>query len=178
MSKKRKAIIIIIAVITAAVGISAALIIHNNKSNETRLSDITLSNGTLPTHPLQQLESFETELTSPQETDDAVNIDNVKNQWWYLYDDESVTCYAFYFSDNSRTDIAYFDESVLNGESYKSGYSVYNQDGSDIILKHLPDAFPIKDFTLRVKDDRLYSNDMPLEKGDKPSNDKFISYYR
>lgn len=178
MSKKKRAIIIIIAVITAAVCISAALIIHNSKSNETQLSDITLNNGALPTHPLQQLESSEAELAPSQEKDDAVNIDNIKNQWWYLYDDESVTCYAFYFSDNSRADIAYFNESVLNGESYKSGYSVYNQDGSDIILKYLPDAFPIKDFTLSVKDDRLYSNDTPLEKGDKPSNDKFISRYK
>ena len=178
MKNNKKTALIIAAVIIAAVIISAALIIHNKNSGSTPLEDITVSESVLPSHPLR-IEDEASELTAAADsnTKPTADISSVKRIWWYLYNDEQKVCYAFYFGDNSRVDLAYFDDSVLQGEDYKSGYSVYTQDGENIILRYLPDSFPIKNFTFTVKDDKIYLNDEALSNGSSPSNENFIEHF-
>ena len=136
MKNKKKTALIIAAVIIAAVIVSAALIIHNKNSGSTPLEDITVSESVLPSHPLK-IEDEASELTAAADsnTKPTADISSVKGIWWYLYTDEQKVCYAFYFGDNSRVDLAYFDDGVLQGEAYKSGYSIYTQDGENIILR-------------------------------------------
>lgn len=178
MKNKKKTALIIAAVIIAAVIVSAALIIHNKNSGTTPLEDITVSESVLPSHPLK-IENEATELTAAADsnTKPTADISSVKDSWWYLYDDGQKACYAFYFGDNNRVDLAYFDDTVLQGEDYKSGYSVYTQDGDDIILRYLPDSFPIKNFTFTVKDNKLYLNGEALSNGSSPSNENFIKHF-
>lgn len=175
MKNKKKTAVIIAVVIIAAVVISAALIIHNNKSKQTPLEDITVSESVLPSHPLK-IEDDASELTTT-ETKPTADISSVKYHWWYIYDNDKKTCYAFYLGDNSRVDLAYFDDTVLQGEDYKSGYSVYTQDGDDIILRHLPDSFPIKNFTFTVRDGKMYLDNKELTNGSSPSNENFIKHF-
>ena len=178
MKNKKKTALIIAAVIIAAVIVSAALIIHNKNSGSTPLEDITVSESVLPSHPLK-IEDEASELTAAADsnTKPTADIWCVKGIWWYLYNDEQKVCYAFYFGDNSRVDLAYFDDDVLQGEDYKSGYSIYTQDGENIILRYLPDSFPIKNFTFTVKDDKVYLNDEALSNGSYPSNENFIEHF-
>ena len=178
MKNNKKTALIIAAVIIAAVIISAALIINNKNSGSTPLEDITVSESVLPSHPLR-IEDEASELTAAADsnTKSTADISSVKRIWWYLYNDEQKVCYAFYFGDNSRVDLAYFDDGVLQGEDYKSGYSVYTQNGDDIILRYLPDIFPIKNFTFTVKDDKIYLNDEALSNGSSPSNENFIKHF-
>lgn len=178
MKNKKKTALIIAAVIIAAVIVSAALIIHNKNSGSTPLEDITVSESVLPSHPLK-IEDEASELTAAADsnTKPTADISNIKGSWWYLYNDEQKVCYAFYFGDNSRVDLAYFDDGVLQGEDYKSGYSIYTQDGENIILRYLPDSFPIKNFTFTVKDDKVYLNDEALSNGSYPSNENFIEHF-
>lgn len=175
MKSKKKTTVIITVVIIAAVIVSAALIIHNNKSDSTPLEDITVNESVLPSHPLK-IENDASELTTT-EAKPTADISSVKYRWWYLYNNGKKTCYAFYLSDNSRADLAYFDDTVLQGEDYKSGYSIYTQDGDDIILRHLPDSFPIKNFTFTLKDGKLYLNGEELTNGSSPSNENFIKHF-
>lgn len=175
MKSKKKTAVIIAVVIIAAVIVSAALIIHNNKSKQTPLENITVSESVLPSHPLK-IDDDTSELTMT-EAEQTANISSVKYRWWYLYNNDKKTCYAFYLGDNSRVDLAYFDDTVLQGENYKSGYSVYTQDGDDIILRHLPDSFPIKNFTFTLKDGKLYLNGEELIIGSSPSNENFIKHF-
>lgn len=177
MKNKKKTALIIAAVIIAAVIVSAALIIHNKNSGSTPLEDITVSD-VLPSHPLK-IEDETSELTAAADSNakPTADISSVKGIWWYLYNDEQKVCYAFYFGDNSRVDLAYFDDDVLQGEDYKSGYSVYTQDGENIILRYLPDSFPIKNFTFTVKDDKIYLSDEALSNGSSPSNENFIKHF-
>lgn len=178
MKNKKKTAFIIAAVIIAAVIVSAALIIHNKNSGSTPLEDITISESVLPSHPLK-IEDEASELTAAADSNakSTADISSVKGIWWYLYNDEQKVCYAFYFGDNNRVDLAYFDGDVLQGEDYKSGYSVYTQDGENIILRYLPDSFPIKNFTFTVKDDKIYLNDEALSNGSSPSNENFIEHF-
>ena len=177
MNGKRKAVVAVIAVLIAVIGIITAVTIHNAKSDKPALEDITLSNSVLPSHPLSMQDGEE--LTLPDGTVTApADISEIKDCWWYLYNDEKTQCYAFCFGDNDRADLVYLDSGVLQGEDYESGYSVYNQQGDSIVLKHLPDGFPIKEFTLKVSGGKIYCGDTELIKGDLPSKENFIKRYK
>ena len=105
------------------------------------------------------------------ETVTRKDLSEIKDSYWYLYNENDKNCYVFSFSNDSRIDISYLDLSTDTDSSFESGYSVYYQDGDDIILKYLPDCFPTKNFTLTLKNNEIFLGSTKLYREENLSED-------
>lgn len=109
-----------------------------------------------------------------------VNIKNISQNYWYLFDDENYICYAFKFNEKgNKVDLAYFSPDVIQGldAKFTTGYSVYKINGNDITMKNLPDEFPIKKFTFTVKNNKVYYNKTELVKENELNLQTAIAHY-
>ena len=111
---------------------------------------------TVPEHPLQ----FEQSDIQGFDGSNNDSLSQIENCYWLLNTDKS-SQYAFKFSENNIVDIFFFD-----GKTERNGFSVYKQNADTIILEYLPDEFPIKEFTLMVKNNSLYFGEQELTKSE------------
>lgn len=101
------------------------------------------------------------EIDAPSKAADYTEAEKIKGGYWVL-EMKDGSSYAFLFSENSRVDIYYSD----NNEKAE-GYSIYEATNNKVILKHLSDVFPIKEFTFVIKDNSLFYNGTKLDRVDK-----------
>lgn len=117
-------------------------------------------NAPVSTVPEQPLQFEQSDIQGFDGSSNNDSLSQIENCYWLLNTDES-SQYAFKFSENNRVDIFFFD-----GKTERNGFSVYKQNADTIILEYLPDEFPIKEFTLTVKNNSLYFGEHELTKSE------------
>lgn len=158
--KNKKKVLIILAVIIC-VAVIAVIII---KSYNTNMPNVSESESVSKKAPVEDVVIQNDSDINTVEDITKKDISAIEGNYWYLYNDSEKYCYIFSFSDNDRVDISYLDLSADSDSEFESGYSVYYQENDDIILKYLPDCFPIKDFILTTKDDKVFFEGTQLDR--------------
>ncbi len=154
MKNKRKLLIILCAVIITATAVVVIAKIFSTPAPPEKNTDISVP-------PVVDAQIQTQYAEQSVETVSQRDLSIIKGCYWYLYDESSKDCYVFGFSDNNRVDVNYLK---YNATEFENGYSVYSQDGDNVILKYLPDCIPTKHFTFTIKDNELYFENTKLEK--------------
>lgn len=170
-NKKAKAVFAIVLVVAIAAVVAVFVAKGFEKDQQTTTAPATekttvIIKNTKPTVKVDDVDTTVAKTSTTQKSDD---IQKIKGTYWYLFDNDKCTCYVFNFSkDSSNVDLAYFPEETINGmdPEYSKGYSIYKENANQIVIENMPDAFPIKNFTLTVKDGKVFCGDTQLEQND------------
>lgn len=184
MNKKKITIIIVVAalVVCAVAGVIIAKQ-HNAKSEieTTVTTSVDAKDNTQPTHTTVSVVNepdVKVETTKAEQTKSQMEF-LTKNKWWYYFDVEKRECYAFSFKQSGDMDVAYFsNENIDVGDAkYFTGTSTFTLNGDKVSIKYLPDALPIKNFELTIKDNKLFNKDDKLAPHDDLSLDYPVGYF-
>lgn len=179
---KKKVLAIICAVVIIAAAVTTVIVVNNKKDDATTTTE-QATHTVAETHTLPSVSVSDIELDDIPTTKEGATKSEVafltNNQWWYYFDIANREAYAFHFDDKMNVEIAFFNDSNIDGEDAKffNGNSTYTVENGKIIMKYLPDALPIKNFELTIKDNKLFNVDDKLAPHDDLSLDYPVGYF-
>lgn len=179
--KNKKVLQIILAIIVIIAAVVVIVLAVKSGSNEKpteateSVSVETTVPATSPTAGATQIQST----TKNAEPSVAELPKAIQGKYWYLYDDDKLTVYAFEFDKNNQVNLAYFGSETIKGldAEYTKGYSVYSYSDGKVTIKDLPDEFPISSFTFDIKNNKVYNGKTELEEMDDLSLDNALRHF-
>ena len=150
----------IIAIACAAVvvigGCVAYAVSTNSKKDETTTVESTVSQTQSVESTTEKTTETTTETTT-EATTEKKDYSFLKDNVWYIYDDEKVVAYGFRFEDDDSVTVAYFIEDNLNGEDakYSKNKVSYKVEGDKVVITGLPESYNTSGFTLKISGDSL-----------------------
>lgn len=188
-NKKIVAILVVLAIVICAV--AGVLIVKQNKAKQkddqaTSVSEVTDDKATTAVNPpvthttvsVVNEPDVKAKTTKADQTEAQMSF-LLKDKWWYYFDVENRECYAFSFKKSGDMDVAYFNNKNIDiGDAkYFTGTSTFTIDGNKAVIKYLPDALPIKNFDLEIKDNKLFFKDNKLAPHDDLSLDYPVGFF-
>ena len=179
--KNKKVLQIILAIIVIIAAVVVIVLAVKSGSNEKpteateSVSVETTVPATSPTAGATQIQST----TKNAEPSVAELPKAIQGKYWYLYDDDKLTVYAFEFDKNNQVNLAYFGSETIKGldAEYTKGYSVYSYSDGTVTIKDLPDEFPISSFTFDIKNNKVYDGKTELEEMNDLSLDNALRHF-
>ena len=175
---RKKTLRIIIAILAIALACTVPFIFANNKDKP---QEVQTTEGQIQTTKQPVLPTVEESTLNevPSTTDKKDVLESIVGKAWILYNKDDNSCYAFLIKEDKNVDLAYFNTETLDGldAQYSTGYSVYTVSNNKLMIKEMPDNFPVSSFTFDIKDDKLFYNGTELKSYDEISLKNALKHY-